>query len=199
MSNVLLNVSKKENLKTKNKLGVKLFLKFLNKYYKKRKVREFYYDKYNWTLMKKKSILKRVIEINKIRKEKPLELLKWKNILKKKKIKYYLYNYLLQKKEKKNNKFFEKYLFSKLKIKLNKWVFNSKLWTYNKFEQYNKYIKIWYSYWKKKGNKRELITKMTLAYLYLTNFYFYYFKYFSSKRSIINFIEQKKLKSKFFL
>jgi hypothetical protein len=48
-----------KNLKTKEKLGVNVFFKFLDKYYQGRKIREFYYDNYNRTLMERRSLLKR--------------------------------------------------------------------------------------------------------------------------------------------
>jgi small subunit ribosomal protein S2 len=152
-----------KNLKTKEKLGVNVFFKFLDKYYQGRKIREFYYDNYNWTLMKRKSLIK-----------------KFKMLHKNKKFKYSW--------EKKNKKFVKNYKNKKLfkAGRLYKWIFNLNFWLYKRFKFYKKTYKYCSSYWEKK----KIIKKIILTYVYISKFYFYYYKYFLSKKPLINFYKE---------
>jgi hypothetical protein len=139
---------------------VNVFFKFLDKYYQGRKIREFYYDNYNWTLMKRKSLIK-----------------KFKVLHKNKKFKYSW--------EKKNKKFVKNYKNKKvIKIgRLYKWIFNLNFWLYKRFKSYKNTYKYCSSYWEKK----KIIKKIILTYVYISKFYFYYYRYFLSKKPLINF------------
>jgi len=70
-----------KNLKTKETFREKLFFKFLDKFYQGRKVREFYYDKYNWTLMNRNNISKKFKNIHKINRINFIKDRKKKNVV----------------------------------------------------------------------------------------------------------------------
>lgn len=146
---------------------------FLNKFQKNRKIKEFIIDKYSQTLMRKNSWKKKFLYRNK------------KNLS---------YKFLRNLYKSKNN---EKIKFESKKLNNIFWCFNYKHWMYNKLGRLDNCKQMIYWVYKRSLNKKYLYfkqVKTAIGYLYLLNFYFYYYKYFILKFGIDNYFEQNNYK-----
>jgi hypothetical protein len=182
-------------LKFRRRFRENFIFDFLTKFNKEKKIKKFYFDRHNWSLMYKRNLKKKFWRKLKQRKLKIkiIKLLKKnKNLFKSRgnediknfkirnKIKFYF------------SKFFFRLKKNFIKIKPNYdlisnhiyWCFNFKILMYKKINGlYNGcYINTW-SY-----NKaiEKFISNKILTYIYLLKFYFYYYKYFVLKIGLIN-------------
>jgi hypothetical protein len=117
---------------------------------------------------------------------------------KKKRIKNFILNNILKLKE--NTFILKQNLKTSTNLQNISWFFNHKFWFYKRFKEYNKFFNIksvsfidLMNIHDRKLTLMDFYSKITFSYIYILNFFFYYYKYFVLKWGL-----NKILNNKFF-